>query len=77
MKLAILLLAFVALSAFAAEPKPETKMQKDQRECKAEGDAAVKSAKMQHPGEATKIQQTAFNKCMRGKSYAMPPIREK
>jgi hypothetical protein len=76
MKLAILLLAFIALSAFAAA-KPETKMQKDQRECRAEGDGAVATAKLKHPGDVTKVKDDAYRKCMRGKSYAMPPIREK
>lgn len=75
-KLAVLLLAVIALSALAAD-KPEPKLAKDQRECRAEGDAAVRATKMQSPGDVTKIKEAQFNKCMRGRSYAMPPIREK
>lgn len=74
-KLAVLLLAVIALSALAAA-KPETKLEKDQRECNAEADAAVRGAKLKHPADVTSVKETQYNKCMRGRSYAMPPIRK-
>lgn len=75
MKYTILLLVFLTLPTYAA--KPESKQTKDQRACRAEADAAVRSAKLKSPADVTTVKDTTYNKCMRGKSYAMPPIREK
>jgi hypothetical protein len=73
MKLAILLFAFVALSALAAESKHD----KDVRECGKEGDAAVASAKLKHPLDATKVKRDAENKCLHSRGYASGKIRAK
>lgn len=75
MRLIIIALSFIALSAFAAEP--ESKHDKDLRECGKEGDAAVATAKLKHPLDATKVKQDAKNKCLRSRGYATGPIREK
>lgn len=69
-RLAVLLLAFVALSALAAD---ETKQDKDKRECQAE--AAKADAK--HPASIKKVQGDAYKKCMRGRGWSSGPIREK
>lgn len=69
----ILLLAFIALPAYAAESQHD----KDVRECRAEGDAAVASAKLKHPLEVAKVKADAENKCLRGRGYATGKIREK
>lgn len=81
MKLAILLLAFVALSAFAQESKHE----KDIRECNEQGEtagnAAVAKAKLKHPAEVTQVKRKAsfdaISKCLRSRGYASGPVREK
>jgi hypothetical protein len=73
MKLTILLLAFIALSAFAAESKHD----KDVRECREAGDAAIATAKLKHPLDATKVKTDAENKCLRSRGYATGTIRAK
>ena len=62
MKYAILLLAFIALPAFAAESKHD----KDVRECRKA------TIVMKSPTDAKKAKQDAFNACMaqRGKIRA-------
>jgi len=80
-KIGILLLAFIALSAFAAESKHE----KDIRECNEQGEtaanAAVAKAKLKHPAEVTQVKRkasfTEINKCLRSRGYATGTIREK
>src|SRR6267154_1531119 len=78
-KIGILLLAFIALSAFAAESKHE----KDIRECNEQGEtaanAAVAKAKLKHPAEVTQVKRkasfTEINKCLRSRGYATGTIR--
>lgn len=77
MRLAILLFAFGALAAAAAEPKPESTHDKDVRECNAEADAAVAEAKLTSPKDVVEVRRVAFNRCMRARSYATSPIRAK
>jgi len=69
MKLAILLLAFFALSAFAAESKHD----KDVAECRKAPPI------VQHPADVktAKAKQDGFNACMAGKGYAVGKIRAK
>lgn len=64
---AILLFAFIALSAFAAESKHD----KDARECRKAPPV------MKHPGDLKKAKADAFNACMAGKGYAIGKIRAK
>jgi hypothetical protein len=73
MRLAILLLAFIALSVYAAE----TKHDKDIAACNKAADAAIAKAKLKHPLDVEKIRKTEVNKCMHGRSYAVGKIREK
>lgn len=82
MRHAILLLALVALSAFAAEDPKEEKARK---ECNVQGEAAaneaVKKIAMQSPADVTFVKEKAkrdeVNKCMRAAGYATGPIRAK
>jgi len=67
MKLAILLLALIALPAFAAESKHD----KDVRECRKV------PLVMKSPTDAKKAKQDAFNACMAGRGYAIGKIRAK
>lgn len=60
MRIAILLLAFVALSAFAA---PDPKHQKDLAECSA----AAAKVKVQHPADVKKAQEKSIERCMKKK----------
>ena len=73
MRLIIAALAFVALSAFAAESKHD----KDVRECGEKGNTAVAAAKLKHPLDATKVKTDAENKCLRSRGYATGTIRAK
>lgn len=83
MRIAVLLLAFIALSAPAAEPVPMSPPDKAKAECTKQGEEAgneaVKAAVLQHPGDATIIKQRAaqnkYNLCMRLAGYASGPIR--
>jgi len=68
-KLAVLLLAFVALSAFAAEPAPNPA--KARAECK---DAPPV---MKHPADWKKAKREAFHRCMAGKGVQSRVIRAK
>ncbi len=70
MRFAIMLLAFVSLSALALAAA-ESKHDKDVRECKKAPPV------MQHPADLKKAKQEAFNKCMHGKGYAVGKIRGK
>lgn len=82
MKHAVLLLAFVALSAFAADDPLHEKARKT---CNAEGEAAgnkaVAEATVQHPADVVRIKQQAkvskINVCMRLAGYASGPVRAK
>lgn len=76
-RLAILLFAFVALAAAAAEPTSESKHDKDLRECNAEADAAVAEAKLTSPMDVVEVRRVSFNRCMRSRAYATGPIRAK
>jgi hypothetical protein len=62
-------------AVYAAEP--ESQHDKDVRECRKEGDAAVASAKLKHPLEVAKVKADAENKCLRARGYATGKIREK
>ena len=73
MKLTILLLAFVALSAFADDAKHA----KDRKECAAAGNAAVAKATVKSPIEVVKVKNDEIAKCMRLRGYATGPIRAK
>lgn len=59
MRLTILLFAFVALSALAAEPKPNA--EKARQACKAE----AAKAPVKHPADIVAVQREAFDSCMR------------
>lgn len=63
MRLAILLFAFIALSALAAEPKPATNAEKARQACKAE----AAKAPVKHPADIVAVQREAFDLCMREK----------
>jgi len=76
MKLTILLLAFVALSAFADDAK-HAKDRKDRKECMAAGNAAVAKTPVKSPIEVVKIKNDEIAKCMRLRGYATGPIRAK
>ena len=67
MRTSILLLAFIALSAFAAESKHD----KDVRECRKAPPV------MKHPGDLKKAKAEAFNACMSSRGYAVGKIRAK
>ena len=73
MRYAILLLAFIALSTYAAE----TKHDKDIRECAQRADAHLSTAKLKHPADVNKVKQAEINKCLAGRGYAIGKIREK
>ncbi len=73
MKLTILLLAFVALSAFADDAKHA----KDRKECTAAGNAAVAKTPVKSPVDVVKIKNDEIAKCMRLRGYATGPIRAK
>jgi hypothetical protein len=73
MRLAILLFAFVALSALAADPKPAPNAEKARQACKAE--AAKAPAK--HPADIVATQRAAFDLCMREKGVHTKVIRAK
>lgn len=76
-RFAILLFAFVALAAAAAEPTPESKHDKDLRECNAEADAAVADAKLTSPKDVVEVRRVSFNRCMSARSYAVGKVRAK
>lgn len=84
-EIAILALAFAALSAFAAEPAPIQDPEKVRQECDKQGEAAgnkaVAEATLQHPGDAAIIKQRAkqnkVNECLRLAGMASGPIRAK
>ena len=67
MKLAILLIAFIALPAFATESKHD----KDMRECR-KAPLVMKS-----PTDVKKAKRDAFNACMASRGYAIGKIRAK
>lgn len=81
-KIAVLLLAFVALSALAAE---DPRHEKARKTCNAEGEAAgnkaVAEAKVQHPADVVRVKQQAkvskIHVCMRLAGYASGPVRAK
>jgi hypothetical protein len=73
MKLAILLLAFVALPAYAAESQHD----KDVAACKVEADNAVAKAVVKNPADVNKVKRDAFNICLRSKGRAAGTVREK
>lgn len=64
---AILLFAFIALSAFAAESKHD----KDVRECRKAPPV------MKHPGDLKKAKVEAFNACMAARAHPGGKIRAK
>jgi hypothetical protein len=55
----------------------ETKHDKDVRECRQRADAHLSTAKLKHPGDADKVKQAEFNKCLAGRGYAIGKVREK
>lgn len=61
----------------AAESKPESKHDKDLRECNAEADAAVAEAKLTSPKDVVEVRRVAFNRCMSARSYAVGKARAK
>jgi len=73
-RIAILLLAFVALSAFAAEDPKDAKVRKD---CEAKGDAAVAKATVKSPIEVVHVKNDEVAKCLRAAGKATGPIRAK
>lgn len=81
-KLAILLLAFVALSALAAEAPEHAKARREcNRQGEEAGNKAVAEAKVQHPADVVRIKQQAkvskIHVCMRLAGYASGPVRAK
>lgn len=68
MKLAILLLAFVALSAFAAT---------DAEIAKAKVECRKAPPVMKHPGDVKAAKREAYNGCMRARGITMPRSHEK
>jgi len=72
-RIAMLVLAFVALSAFADDAKHA----KDRKECAAAGNAAVAKATVKSPIEVVKVKNDEIAKCMRLRGYATGPIRAK
>ena len=68
-RFAILLLAFIALSAIAAEPAPDP----------AKAREACKDAPpvMKHPADWEKAKREAFHRCMAGKGVQTRVIRAK
>jgi hypothetical protein len=74
MRIAILLLAFATLSAFAAE---DPKYEKARKTCEARGDAKVAAAKVKSPIEVVKIKNDEVAKCLREAGMASGPIRAK
>lgn len=74
MRIAILLLGFVALSAYAAEDPRHAKARKA---CIASGDAKVAAAKVKSPIEVVKIKNDEVSRCMRAAGYASVTIRAK
>lgn len=82
MKLAILLLAFIAMSAYAAEdPKHAKARAACDKQAEAAANKAVAETPMQHPQDVAVIKQRAkqneVSKCMRLAGYASGPIRAK
>jgi len=70
-RFAILLLAFIALSAYAGEPKPAPDPAKAREACK---DAPPV---MKHPADWKKAKREAFHRCMAGKGVQTRVIRAK
>lgn len=66
-RIAVLLFAFLALSAFAAESKHD----KDVRDCRKAPPV------MKHPGDLKRAKAEAFNACMAARGYAIGKIRAK
>lgn len=82
MRHAILLLAFVALSAFAAEDPKEAAARKDcDKQGEAAGNEALKKTPVQSPADVAfvkgKAKQDKINECMQAAGYATGPIRAK
>ena len=71
--IAVLALAFIALSAFADDAKHA----KDRKECNAAGNAAVAKTPVKSPIEVVKVKNDEVAKCMRLRGYATGPIRAK
>lgn len=69
MRISVLLLAFAALSAYAAEPKPLP--ERARLECK---DAPLV---MKHPADLEKAKRDAFDRCMAKKGVHTRVIRAK
>lgn len=67
MRILLVALLFIALSASAVESKSD----KDIRECKKAPPV------MKHPADLKKAKEDAFNACMAGKGYAVGKIRAK
>lgn len=74
MRIAILLLAFTTLSAFAAEDPKYTKARKA---CEARGDAKVAASTVKSPLEVVKIKNDEVARCLRAAGMASGPIRAK
>lgn len=74
MRVTILVLAFIALSAFAVEDPKHTKIRKD---CEAKGDAAVAKATVKSPVDVVHIKNDEVARCLRAAGKATGPIRAK
>lgn len=68
---------FVAgfLVGLVATSYAESKHEKDLRECNAAAAEAVAEARVRHPADAEEVRRAAFNRCMRDRGYATPPIK--
>lgn len=83
--ISIFALAFVALTAYAAEPAPDPDPEKVRQECDKQGEAAaieaVKKTPMEHPDDVTDIKRRAKRnkvaECLRLAGMASGPIRAK
>jgi transcriptional regulator of met regulon len=81
MRPAILLLAFIALSVYAAESKSDKDIADCNKQGEAAGNEAVKKVTVKHPLDVVKIKEDAkrskVNSCMAEKGYAVGKIRAK
>jgi hypothetical protein len=77
----IALIAFIALSAFAAESKPDKDAQACDRVGEAAGDEAVRKVTVKHPLDVVKVKakakQDAFNACLAARAHSGGKARAK